>query len=58
MDTDGSGELSKRELYKVLEDARLGGVSEDLLRLFEGFDVNHDGKLSVEEFSRLAEAIR
>lgn len=56
-DTDGSGELSKRELYKVLEDARLGGVSEDLLRLFEGFDVNHDGKLSFEEFSRMADAL-
>ena len=57
-DADNSGSISKRELYKVLEDARLGGgANEDFVRMFEGFDVNNDGRLSFEEFSKLANAL-
>jgi len=58
-DGDGSGTISKRELYKILEAAKLGGSgTQDFLRLFKGFDVNNDGCLSFEEFNLLADAMR
>jgi len=58
-DTDASGTISKRELYKILEAAKLSGSgSQDFLRLFKGFDVNNDGNLSFEEFKLLADAMR
>lgn len=58
-DGDGSGTISKRELYKILEAAKLGGGgTQDFLRLFKGFDVNNDGCLSFEEFKLLADAMR
>jgi len=58
-DADASGNISKRELYQVLEAAKLGdGAHEDFLRLFNGFDTNKDGRLSFEEFSRLANAMQ
>lgn len=58
-DADGSGTISKRELYEVLEKANLGGAAhDDFIRLFKGFDTNNDGRLSFDEFSKLANAMR
>ncbi len=55
-DTDGSGSISKRELYRVLKAGGIGqgGVALDA---FEGFDEDSDGVLSFEEFSRIAKPL-
>lgn len=63
VDTDGSGFISKRELYSVLEKAGMtqpgpnAMSSTAFLHTFEGFDVSGDAKISFEEFIPFAQAI-
>jgi len=56
IDTDDSGEISKRELYEVLKQAGLAN-GKQALEVFQGADENDDGKLSFEEFQTIAKAI-
>ena len=53
VDTDGSGTISKRELYVVLKKAGLTDTAQ-ALELFQGFDQDADGSLDFEEFSKIA----
>jgi len=56
VDTDGSGTISKRELYQVLKTSGLtnGKVA---LEVFQGFDENSDGQLDFDEFQRIAKML-
>ena len=49
-DLDGSGELSREEFKKAINDFKLGMDERDLDNLFKMFDKNMDGKISYEEF--------
>ena len=53
VDTDGSGSISKRELYVVLKKAGLTDTAQ-ALELFQGFDQDADGQLDFEEFTKIA----
>lgn len=58
-DTDGSGSVSKRELYEALRAAGLHGVAYDSgLKLFNQADADADGALSFEEFAKLCLKLR
>jgi len=56
VDADGSGAISKRELYTVLKKAGLAN-GKQALEVFQGADADNDGSLSFEEFRTLAKAI-
>jgi len=56
IDADGSGKISKRELYKVLAKAGLSN-GKQALEVFEGADADKDGQMDFEEFSTIAKAI-
>ena len=56
VDLDGSGTISKRELYKVLAKAGLTN-SKQQLELFDGFDQDNDGMLDFEEFTKIAKIL-
>lgn len=56
VDIDGSGTISKRELYTVLKTAGLTD-SKQALELFDGFDRDSDGKLDLEEFMKIAKIL-
>ena len=47
-DVDGSGTISKRELYEVLKKAGLAN-GKQALEVFQGFDEDGDGSLEVDE---------
>eukprot|EP01022_Parablepharisma_sp_SALTPOND_P007913 TRINITY_DN1341_c0_g1_i1.p1 TRINITY_DN1341_c0_g1~~TRINITY_DN1341_c0_g1_i1.p1 ORF type:complete len:726 (-),score=97.19 TRINITY_DN1341_c0_g1_i1:11973-14150(-) len=49
-DMDGSGELSKDEFKKAINDYKLGMDERDVDNLFKMFDKNMDGKISYSEF--------
>ncbi len=49
-DLDGSGELSKDEFKKAVDDFKLGMDERDVDNLFRIFDKNMDGKISYLEF--------
>ena len=53
LDADGSGEISKRELYKVLKEAGLSN-GKQALEVFAGADADQSGQLSFEEFQTIA----
>lgn len=50
MDDDGSRSLSLQEFTKVCRDYRIGISDEYLPTVFNAFDSNADGTLSVDEF--------
>ena len=56
VDTDGSGTISKRELYSVLRKAGLAGAKQSL-EVFEGFDADSDGQLDLDEFTKIAKIL-
>ena len=56
VDVDGSGSISKRELYDVLKQAGLAN-GKQALEVFEGFDKDSDGQLDFEEFTRIAKIL-
>ena len=56
VDVDGSGTISKRELYDVLKQAGLAN-GKQALEVFEGFDKDSDGQLDFEEFTRIAKIL-
>ena len=56
VDTDGSGTISKRELYAVLEKAGLTN-GKQALEVFSGFDVDNDGQLDFDEFIKIAKIV-
>ena len=49
-DLDGSGELSRDEFKKAINDYKLGMDERDLDNLFKMFDKNADGKIGYSEF--------
>ena len=53
VDLDGSGTISKRELYQVLKKAGVAN-GKQALEMFEGFDRDGGGSLDLEEFCRIA----
>mmetsp|Transcript_27558 Transcript_27558/g.70195 ORF Transcript_27558/g.70195 Transcript_27558/m.70195 type:complete len:516 (+) Transcript_27558:87-1634(+) len=55
-DIDGSGTISKRELYNVLRKAGLSN-GKQALEVFAGADSDQSGSLDFEEFERIAKAI-
>ena len=58
-DRDGTGSVSKRELYRALRAAGVKDLaSDDALRLFQEADTDGDGQLSFEEFARVARKVR
>ena len=56
VDTDGSGTISKRELYSVLQKAGLAN-GKQALEVFQGFDQDSDGQLDFEEFTKVAKIL-
>ena len=56
VDTDGSGTISKRELYTVLEKAGLTN-GKQALEVFSGFDKDSNGSLDFEEFTKIAKIL-
>lgn len=56
VDADGSGSISKRELYQVLKKAGLDN-GKAALEVFNGFDVDDDGSLDFEEFTKIAKIL-
>jgi len=56
MDTDGSGKISKRELYNTLAKTDLSNGSH-ALQLFQEADANADGQLNFEEFERISKEV-
>ena len=56
VDENSSGSISRRELIRAL---KLVGLkdSKNALELFQGFDMNSDGELSVEEFEDIAKKL-
>jgi len=56
VDTDGSGTISKRELYTVLEKSGLTN-GKQALEVFSGFDKDSDGQLDFEEFTKIAKIL-
>jgi len=56
VDLDGSGTISKRELYKVLQKAGLGN-GKQALEVFNGFDTDDDGSLDFDEFTKIAKIL-
>lgn len=51
IDEDGNNNLSLEEFKTSLEETGLDGLSEDEINeIFQKFDVNDDGKISVDEF--------
>ena len=58
-DRDGTGSVSKRELYRAMRAAGVRDLaSDDALRLFQEADTDGDGQLSFEEFARVARKVR
>ena len=53
VDSDGSGTISKRELYAVLKTAGLAN-GKQALEVFSGFDEDGDGNLDFDEFAKIA----
>lgn len=56
VDADGSGSISKRELYMVLQKAGLAN-GKQALEIFEGFDEDSDGTLDFDEFCKIAKVL-
>lgn len=56
LDTDGSGTISKRELYTVLEKAGLAN-GKQALEVFAGFDQDQNGQLDFDEFKKIAKIL-
>ena len=55
-DKDGSGNISKREMFGMLE--RLGiDRHSNCMKLFKGFDVDDDGVITFLEFKKIAAAL-
>lgn len=52
-DADRSGQLSRRELKKVLQDARLGLSARQVRLVLSRLDTSNDGQLSFAEFAPL-----
>jgi len=50
MDTDGSGHLTEDELDTALAKAGIGLVKQEIITIVRKYDVNGDGRVSVEEF--------
>ena len=57
-DIDGSGAISKRELYSSLEALGVCPSASAFVKLFDDADANNDGAVSFEEFKELANKIR
>ena len=55
-DEDGSGSISKRELYTVLKKAGLAN-GKQALEVFSGFDEDDDGQLDFDEFCKIAKIL-
>ena len=56
VDADGSGTISKRELYSVLHKAGLAN-GKQALEVFKGFDEDADGQLDFDEFCKIAKIL-
>lgn len=50
MDDDNSKSLSLYEFQKACRDFKVGISDENMLLVFDNFDVNHDGTLNIDEF--------
>ncbi len=50
MDDDESGCLSQYEFSKACRDFKIGISADNLPIIFDAFDLNHDGTLSIDEF--------
>lgn len=50
MDDNGSGTLDIQEFWKAMNDFRVKITQEECRKLFDLFDENDDGELSIDEF--------
>jgi len=53
MDDDKSGKLDIKEFTKAMRELRIGLTDPDIERLFNLFDINHDGQISYPEFLKI-----
>eukprot|EP00831_Metopus_contortus_P031546 TRINITY_DN2570_c0_g1_i1.p1 TRINITY_DN2570_c0_g1~~TRINITY_DN2570_c0_g1_i1.p1 ORF type:complete len:393 (+),score=80.92 TRINITY_DN2570_c0_g1_i1:77-1255(+) len=53
IDDDSSGFLEAGEFSKAMKELRLGLSPSEVERVFQVFDVNHDGRISYQEFLRI-----
>ena len=53
MDDDRSGKLDTREFSKAMKELRIGLSDSDIDRLFNLFDLDHDGQISYAECLRI-----
>ena len=57
-DSDESGKISKKEFSAALATLGMNGDKEEVDRMFEEFDLNHDGELDYEELSKAIGPVR
>jgi calmodulin len=61
VDTDGSGYIDQKELRALMDEASQGNFppvdDKDLAEIYSSLDTNHDGKISVDEFTVLIKSV-